>query len=174
MQFFLVFIFIGMLFCSCCIGSYHLDEESDMDVSSNSNIHHVTLGESLESTKSELTLTKATKDFLVDIGVDELTIKNIAMDDSRVQKMLQEGGEIEGIVVSCPPGPKDDPYPGCWPAFRINYKIISVDFLVDADSKMVVKTVLNAPSGSHHTTIENKKYVILPDGELIYDFTANK
>ena len=70
------------------------------------------------------------------------------MNDSRVQQLLTQGGEIVGVFLSCHPTPLDNSDPGCPSALRIRYDGVTVDFLVDTNNGTVVETVIEVPSGS--------------------------
>lgn len=68
-------------------------------------------------------------------------IAKIVIDDSRAQKMIQEGGTIVGVVNSCHPTPENYIGTGCAPALRIQSEYQIVDFLVDEDKGQVSETV---------------------------------
>lgn len=137
----LLVIFIIIIAC-CCIDEQDTHNRSDIltQIHPDTNL-------SLNNThlwdESELNISSDTRLYLDEIGTDELTIINIALKDKDVQNLLNKGGMIIGMFVSCPPGPKDDPNPGCFPALRIRYNMKNVDFLVDVNANKVVKTVSN-------------------------------
>src|SRR5665648_313251 len=76
---------------------------------------------------------------------DSPIVRRIAMNDSRVQQLLTQGGEIVGVVSSCHPTPAPPPDDsgsggsGCAPALRIRYDGVTVDFLVDTNKGTVVE-----------------------------------
>lgn len=69
-------------------------------------------------------------------------VAQIAVSDNRVQKLLQEGGIIEGVVYTCHPTPENYSGPGCAPALRIQSNGKIIDFLVDEEEGKVIEIVM--------------------------------
>ena len=99
-------------------------------------------------------------------------VRRIAMNDSRVQQLLAQGGEIVGVFLSCHPTPAPPPDDsgsggsGCAPALRIRYNEVTVDFLVDTNNETVVETVIEVPSGSSVDS-SGDKILVTRHGEVI-------
>ncbi|MBT8507560.1 hypothetical protein AZH53_03885 [Methanomicrobiaceae archaeon CYW5] len=149
---YILFIFVIVIsFGACCINMQDTNAQTNISAQIPSN-KNVSLNDTHVSEEG-LYVSSDTKSYLDEIGTDEQTIYNIALKDGRVASILKNGGEIIGVFISCPPGPKDDPYPGCFPALRIRYEMTTVDFLVDVNTDKVVKTVSEVSSGLNTSTL---------------------
>jgi len=110
---------------------------------------------------------------------DSPIVRRIAMNDSRVQQLLTQGGEIVGVVSSCHPTPAPPPDDsgsggsGCAPALRIRYDGVTVDFLVDTNKGTVVETVVEVPSGSSVDS-SGDKVLVTRHGEVIFTLDSDE
>jgi hypothetical protein len=77
-------------------------------------------------------------------------IARIALKDSRVQQLIQEGGTIIGVTYSCHPTYEGYEGLGCAPALKIKSKSENkiVDFLVDEEKEIVAETVTEITSSN--------------------------
>jgi len=82
-------------------------------------------------------------------------------------RLLSDGGEIAGVVVVCPPSAASEPGdPGCYPAVRIRYGEVTIDYLVNIDCMCIEKTSVGVPSGYLSRTVDNVTYII-HDGDVV-------
>ena len=106
-------------------------------------------------------------------------VRRIAMNDSRVQQLLTQGGEIVGAVSSChptpapPSGDSGSGGSGCAPALRIRYNEATVDFLVDINNEAVVETVIEVPSGSSVDS-SGDKILVTRQGKVILSLDSDE
>ena len=109
---------------------------------------------------------------IIDQGSDEWrsinasNIARIALEDSRAQQLLHDGGKIVGLLFTSGPTPKSDPTPIVGPALRIDHGEVHVDFQVDESEGAVVRTITAVPSGSHVESLSDTIQVTR-NGEIL-------
>jgi len=86
---------------------------------------------------------------------------DLVREDPAARRLLSDGGEIAGVVVVCPPTAATKPVgPGCYPAVRIRYGEMTIDFLVNIDCMCIEKKSVEVPSGYLSHTVDNVTYII--------------
>jgi|LSQX01.2.fsa_nt_gb hypothetical protein len=86
---------------------------------------------------------------------------DLVREDPAASRLLSDGGEIAGVVVACPPTAATKPVgPGCYPAVRIRYGEMTIDFLVNIDCMCIEKKSVEVPSGYLSRTADNITYII--------------
>jgi hypothetical protein len=82
-------------------------------------------------------------------------------------RLLSDGGEIVGVVVVCPPSAASEPGgPGCYPAVRVGYGEMTIDYLVNIDCMCIERASVEVPSGYLSRTVDNVTYIIR-DGDVV-------
>ncbi|MBP2145504.1 hypothetical protein J2129_000958 [Methanofollis sp. W23] len=69
-------------------------------------------------------------------------VARTALRDEAARVMYQEGGTVEGVLLSCHPTPLPSAGDGCAPALRITNQTATVDFLVDEEGGRVIAVVV--------------------------------
>jgi len=105
--------------------------------------------------------------------VNASNIARIALEDERAQQLLQNGGEIAGLLFISGPTPKSGSDPVIGPGLRIDYKEISIDFLVDESKNSVVRTIFTVPSDTHVEYIDDE-IIVTKDGKLLLRMNQSK
>ncbi|MDD4137892.1 MAG: hypothetical protein PHT99_08390, partial [Methanoregula sp.] len=81
---------------------------------------------------------------------------DLVREDPGASRLLSAGGEIAGVVVVCPPTAATEPVgPGCYPAVRVRYGELTIDFLVNIDCMCIEKTSIEVPPGYLSHTVDN-------------------
>jgi len=92
---------------------------------------------------------------------------DLVREDPAAGQLLSDGGEIVGVVVACPLTAATKPVgPGCYPAIRIRYGEMTIDFLVNIDCMRIEKKSIEVPSGYLSRTVDNVTYII-HNGEVV-------
>ncbi|WP_342770773.1 MULTISPECIES: hypothetical protein [unclassified Methanoculleus] len=92
---------------------------------------------------------------------------DLIREDAAVGRVLSDGGEIAGVVVVCPPSAAAEPEgPGCYPAVRVRYGEVTIDYLVNVDCMRIERTSVEVPAGYLTHTVDNVTYVV-HDGDVV-------
>ena len=92
---------------------------------------------------------------------------DLVREDPAAGRLLSDGGEIAGVVVVCPPSAASEPGgPGCYPAVRVRYREMTIDYLVNIDCMCIERTTVEVPSGYLSRTVDNVTYII-HDGDVV-------
>ncbi|MCC7556670.1 MAG: hypothetical protein KO254_11290 [Methanoculleus marisnigri] len=92
---------------------------------------------------------------------------DLVREDPAAGRLLSDGGEIAGVVVVCPPSAASEPGgPGCYPAVRVGYGEMTIDYLVNIDCMCIERASVEVPSGYLSRTVDNVTYII-HDGDVV-------
>ncbi|NMA10419.1 MAG: hypothetical protein GX932_05300 [Methanomicrobiales archaeon] len=92
---------------------------------------------------------------------------DLVREDPAAGRLLSDGGEIAGVVVVCPPSAASEPGgPGCYPAVRVRYGEMTIDYLVNIDCMCIERTTVEVPPGYLSRTVDNVTYII-HDGDVV-------
>jgi len=92
---------------------------------------------------------------------------DLVREDPAAGRLLSDGGEIVGVVVVCPPSAASEPGgPGCYPAVRVGYGEMTIDYLVNIDCMCIERASVEVPSGYLSRTVDNVTYIIR-DGDVV-------
>ncbi|WP_292727039.1 hypothetical protein [Methanoculleus sp.] len=92
---------------------------------------------------------------------------DLVREDPAAGRLLSDGGEIAGVVVVCPPSAASEPGgPGCYPAVRVRYGEMTIDYLVNIDCMYIERTSVEVPPGYLLHTVDNATYVV-HNGEVV-------
>ena len=92
---------------------------------------------------------------------------DLVREDPAAGRLLSDGGEIAGVVVVCPPSAASEPGgPGCYPAVRVRYGEMTIDYLVNIDCMCIERTTVDVPPGYLSRTVDNVTYII-HDGDVV-------
>lgn len=93
---------------------------------------------------------------------------DLVREDPAAGRLLSDGGEIAGVVVVCPPSAASEPGgPGCYPAVRIRYEEVTIDYLVNIDCMCIERASVEVPPGYLSRTVDNVTYIIHDGGVVL-------
>lgn len=92
---------------------------------------------------------------------------DLIREDPAAGRLFSDGGEIVGVVVVCPPSAASEPGgPGCYPAVRVSYGEVTIDYLVNIDCMRIERASVEVPPGYLLRTVDNATYIV-HNGEVV-------